>query len=82
MSKNFDAIPEPSTSDSLDNEVIQMAQETVSKVDTLMNQLHFDMALEEIWEFVRRVNRYIHQTQVWTLAKSEENKKPYGNHTL
>ena len=41
VSKNFDAIPEPTTSDSLDNEVIQMAQETVSKVDTLMNQLRF-----------------------------------------
>jgi methionyl-tRNA synthetase len=78
VSKNFDGIPEPSTSDSLDNEVIQMAQETVSKVDTLMNQLHFDMALEEIWEFVRRVNRYIHQTQVWTLAKSEETKSRMG----
>ena len=78
VSKNFDAIPEPTTSDSLDNEVIQMAQETVSKVDTLMNQLRFDMALEEIWEFVRRVNRYIHQTQVWTLAKSKETKGRMG----
>ena len=78
VSKNFDAIPEPTTSDSLDNEVIQMAQETVSKVDTLMNQLAFDMALEEIWEFVRRVNRYIHQTQVWTLAKSKETKGRMG----
>ena len=28
-------------------------------------------ALETIWEFVRRVNRYVQQTEVWTLAKPE-----------
>ena len=78
VSKNFDGIPEPTASDSLDNEVVQMAAETVSKVDSLMNQLAFDMALEAIWEFVRRVNRYIQQTQVWTLAKSEETKSRMG----
>ena len=78
VSKNFDGIPEPTAPENLDDEVIQMASETVSKVDSLMNQLAFDMALEAIWEFVRRVNRYIHQTQVWTLAKSEESKGRMG----
>ena len=78
VSKNFDGIPEPTASDSLDTEVIQMAKATVSNVDSLMNQLAFDMALEAIWEFVRRVNRYIHQTQVWTLAKSEESRGRMG----
>ena len=78
VSKNFNGIPEPNVSDTLDNEVIHMAAETVSKVDSLMNQLAFDMVLEAIWEFVRRVNRYIHQTQVWTLAKSEESKGRMG----
>ena len=78
VSKNFDGIPEPTASDSLDNEVVQMAAETVSEVDSLMNQLAFDTALEVIWEFVRRVNRYIHQTQVWTLAKSQATKSRMG----
>ena len=36
------------------------------------------MALETIWEFVRRINRYIQQTQVWTLAKSAETKGRMG----
>ena len=78
VSKNFDGIPEPTAPDTLDDEVMQMAAETVSNVDSLMNQLNFDMALEAIWEFVRRVNRYIHQTQVWTLAKSVETKSRMG----
>ncbi|MDE0299370.1 MAG: methionine--tRNA ligase [Candidatus Poribacteria bacterium] len=78
VSKNFDGIPEPTTPDSLDNEVIQMAKETISKVDSLMTQSAFDMVLEAIWEFVRRVNRYIHQTQVWTLAKSEDTRSRMG----
>ena len=55
-----------------------MARETVEKVDALMDELVFDMALETIWEFVRRINRYIQQTQVWTLAKSEETKGRMG----
>ena len=43
-----------------------------------MNRRAFDTALEVIWEFVRRVNRYIQQTQVWTLAKSEDGKGRMG----
>ena len=51
---------------------------TVEKVDALMTELVFDMALETIWEFVRRINRYIQQTQVWALAKSDETKGRMG----
>ena len=78
VSKNFGGIPEPTTSGEFDAEIQQMARETVDKVDALMDQLTFDMALETIWEFVRRINRYIQQTQVWTLAKSEETKGRMG----
>ncbi len=78
VSKNFGVIPEPTTPGEFDDEVKQMARETVEKVDTLMNQVAFDGALETIWEFVRRLNRYIQQTQAWTLAKSEETKGRMG----
>ena len=78
VSKNFGAIADPTTPGEFDDEIQQRARETVDKVDALMNQLSFDMALETIWEFVRRINRYIQQTQVWALAKSEETKGRMG----
>ena len=78
VSKNFGGIPEPTTSGEFDDEIQGMARETIEKVDALMDELIFDMALETIWEFVRRINRYIQQTEVWTLARSEETKGRMG----
>lgn len=78
VAKNFGAVPEPTTPGEFDDEVKEMARETINKVDALMNQRSLDMALETIWELVRRVNRYIQQTQVWSLAKSEETKGRMG----
>ncbi|MCZ6677897.1 MAG: methionine--tRNA ligase [Candidatus Poribacteria bacterium] len=78
VSKNFGVIPEPTTPGEFDDEVKGIARETIDQVDALMGQLAFDMALEKIWEFVRRINRYVQQTQVWSLAKSEETKGRMG----
>ena len=78
VSKNFGVIPELGTTGEFDDEVKQMAREMVEKVDSLMNRLAVDVALETIWEFVRRINRYIQQTEVWSLAKSEETKGRMG----
>ena len=71
VNKNFEAIPTPTTPGEFDDEVKEMAQTTVDKLDEHINTFAFDTALETIWEFVRRINRYIQQTQVWTLAKPE-----------
>ena len=71
VNKNFDGIPAPTTPGEFDDEIKEMAQATVDKLDEHLNAFAFDAALETIWEFVRRINRYIQQTQVWTLAKPE-----------
>ena len=71
VNKNFEGIPEPTTSGEFDNEVTAMAQTAVEKLDEHISVFAFDAALETIWEFVRRINRYVQQTQVWTLAKPE-----------
>ena len=78
ISKNFGVIPDPTTSGEFDDEVKQMAQKTIDTVNSLMDRLALDMVLETIWEFVRRINRYIQQTQVWSLAKSEETRGRMG----
>ena len=71
VNKNFDGIPEPTTSGEFDDEIKQMAQVTADKLDEHITAFAFDAGLETIWEFVRRINRYVQQTQVWTLAKPE-----------
>ncbi len=71
LNKNFDGIPAPTTPGEFDDEVKEMAQTTVDKLDAHIDTFAFDSALETIWEFVRRVNRYVQQTEVWTLAKPE-----------
>jgi methionyl-tRNA synthetase len=71
VNKNFEGIPGPTTPGEFDGEIITMAQTTVDKLDEHISAFAFDAALETIWEFVRRINRYVQQTQVWALAKPE-----------
>ncbi len=71
LNKNFDAIPEPTTPGEFDDEIKTLAHDTLETFDSHMQTFAYDMALETIWEFVRRINRYVQQTEVWTLAKPE-----------
>jgi methionyl-tRNA synthetase len=40
-----------------------------------MDRFEFNRALESIWEFVSRSNKYIDETEPWALAKDEGNKE-------
>ena len=71
VNKNFEGIPAPTTPGEFDDEIKAMAQTTINQLDAHIKAFAFDNALETIWEFVRRINRYVQQTQVWTLAKPE-----------
>ena len=44
-----------------------------------MDKMQFSNALAEIWNFVRRVNKYIDETTPWVLAKDEANKNKLAN---
>ena len=78
VNKNFEGIPEPTTPGEFDGEITAMAQTTVDTLNEHIKAFAFDAALETIWEFVRRINRYVQQTQVWTLARSPETKPRMG----
>src|SRR6056297_1192169 len=72
----FDSeIPEPSVKEAVDKELIDLAAATKTKVETEMEKLKYTVALEEIWNFVRRTNKYIDQTAPWVLAREEENRE-------
>lgn len=71
VNKNFESIPHPTTPGEFDDEIKSLAQHTLDELDVHMKTFAFDSGLETIWEFVRRLNRYVQQTEVWTLAKTE-----------
>jgi methionyl-tRNA synthetase len=57
-----------------DNELREMAASLFSRVKPQMDQLQFSAALEEIWSFVRRCNKFVEESAPWELAKSPEHK--------
>ncbi len=57
-----------------DADLEQLAATTVGKVEEAMDNMEFSVALSSIWAFVGRTNKYIDETQPWTLAKDEANR--------
>lgn len=76
IEKYFDGVI-PAYSDStgeFDKALLQVNRETVAKYEEAMEKMEFSVALTSIWQLVSRSNKYIDETQPWTLAKSEERK--------
>lgn len=71
-------IPEPGPVEPVDGELRDFALETLETVAGDMDKLRFTVALEELWNFVRRTNKYIDQTTPWILARDEEKKDRLG----
>ena len=57
-----------------DESLLQVNRETVSKYEEAMEKMEFSVALTSIWQLVSRTNKYIDETQPWTLAKNEDKK--------
>ena len=57
-----------------DDELRNLAMDCKNKVEAHMDKFQFNLALEDIWEVIRRTNKYIDETAPWVLAKDEANK--------
>ena len=57
-----------------DKDLIDMVNALDKKVETRMNKLEIGAAIDEIFDVLRRSNKYIDETLPWALAK-EENEK-------
>ncbi len=62
-----------------DAEIRKMAAVCVEKVEQYTEKLLFSDALTEIWNLVRRTNKYVDETQPWVLVKDEENLPKLSN---
>lgn len=73
--KYFDGeILNPGIKEDVDQELIELAQNTLPKVEAKMDEFRVGDALDEIFALLRRANKYIDQTMPWALAKEEEKK--------
>jgi len=64
----------PQTATDFDVDLIQMALSVLDKFEEKMDKLAFSEALNELWNLVRRANKYIDETAPWVLAKDESKK--------
>jgi len=58
-----------------DDELINMINNLYNLVEKKMEELHVSEALEEIFNVLRRCNKYIDETMPWVLAKDENEKE-------
>ncbi len=68
----------PVAGDAIDEELKAVAAETVKNVQAKMDGYRVAEALDEIWNLLRRSNKYIDETTPWSLAKDEANSARLG----
>lgn len=75
VEKYFDGvIPVPMVKEAVDDELITLAIETPKKVADKMEHLKIADALDQVWNLIRRTNKYIDETTPWVLGKDETQK--------
>lgn len=65
----------PSVTESVDNELSQMAVETAKKYEQQMDDMKINDALNDTWALIHRSNKYIDETTPWILAKDPAKKE-------
>lgn len=77
--KYFDGVVQPGdVTEELDDELKNLAVETVGKVDKLLSEYRVSDTLDAIFTLAKRCNKYIDETAPWTLAKDESKKARLG----
>jgi methionyl-tRNA synthetase len=61
-----------------EQEIVDQGISLTPKVSELVGQLRFWAALEEVMQFVRRLNRYFNDEEPWKLAKQEDGSERLG----
>ncbi len=79
VKKYFDGvIVAPTAPEDIDEELISLALSTPKKVEERMDAYKVADALDEIWQLLRRSNKYIDETLPWNLAKNPDDRERLG----
>jgi methionyl-tRNA synthetase len=63
---------------SFDASLIQSAEQAIVKSSAAMDRIIFSEALTEIWAAVRRANKYVDETEPWTLFRNNDTETLAG----
>lgn len=66
---NNGVIKKGNITEDYDNELIELAKNTVNKVEELMDKLKVNDAITEIWKLIDKSNKYIDLSMPWVLGK-------------
>ena len=58
-----------------DSVLQEFAKEQIAKVEENMDTYHISNAIQELWKYIARTNKYIDETAPWQLAKEEQTDK-------
>ncbi len=72
-------LPETQSPTQFDADLIETAKNIVPKVEADMDKMMFSDALIELWNLIRRTNKYIDETQPWILIKEEAKHSELAN---
>lgn len=79
VNKYFDGtLPAPEGSEAVDEAFKSRFPAAVATIDTQMNDMAFNKALQTIWELIGAANKYIDDTAPWGLAKDAEKRLRLG----
>lgn len=80
IDKYFDGVlPFEQQSNEFDSDVLKVISTTISNTEHFMDKMLFNNALNEIWNLIRRLNKYIDETTPWVLAKDSSNFSKLAN---
>lgn len=68
-------VPYSGPAEFLEQELIKLSQDVKKKVEESLNSYNPATALEEIWRFIARCNKYVDETAPWALAKQEDQQQ-------
>lgn len=71
---NGGVIPSRGEAGEHDDDLEEVVVGVADKVEVHMDNFEFNLALEAIWEGIRRSNKYIDETEPWALGKDAEKK--------
>ncbi|QQE79389.1 methionine--tRNA ligase [Alicyclobacillus sp. SO9] len=68
-------LPKAGVLTKFEEELMELEQQTISNTEKSMDALQFSQALTSVWQLVRRVNKYIDETQPWALNKAGDTER-------
>lgn len=62
-----------------DDSLLETVRSTVAKYEEAMEKMEFSIALSAVWQLISRTNKYIDETQPWSMVKDEAKRETLGS---